>query len=276
MRRSARIVSIFSVVASFLSLALFVLPVAGQTLSQGYDSDSALQKGMIVQLKENDGTKVQPVNSDAIDKMYGVVVDSNDAAATLSKGVTKVFVATTGRYSVLMSDQNGAIKIGDQVTASSINGIGMKADDYKAVVLGRAIEAFDGKNQVLSTTKLTAANGITKEVHIGRIMVDVSVAKNPRLIDPTRGIPDFLRRAGEAVAGKPVQPVRIYLACGIVILGFMLAATISYGAVTSGMVAIGRNPFNRKSIAGNLIRILLLGIAVFVCGIAGAYVLLRL
>src|SRR5882757_10049304 len=97
-------------------------------VTQGYGTTQALQNGMIVKLLDNDTTKVEPVTTDTIAKMQGVVVAANDAAFALGNNGNngQVFVATTGKYEVLVSNQNGPIKSGDYITISALAGIGMK------------------------------------------------------------------------------------------------------------------------------------------------------
>ena len=104
-------------------------PLAAQTVTQGYGSDTKLQRGMLVSIKEGDPSKVEPANVDNGKRLHGVVVNPNDAPVTLSTVDQQTFVATVGRYEGLVSDENGDIKTGDYVSVSKVNGIGMKSDD---------------------------------------------------------------------------------------------------------------------------------------------------
>ena len=125
-------------------LVLLVLPgiVRAQTITQGYDveTDVVIQKGMIVGLKKDDARKVESINNSQLDQLHGVVVGGTDASFVLAEDKQKIYVASGGKFEVLVSDQNGAISQGDYISLSPITGIGMKADQYQAIVLGKAIE----------------------------------------------------------------------------------------------------------------------------------------
>ncbi|MGH7241234.1 MAG: hypothetical protein ACREGB_02995, partial [Candidatus Saccharimonadales bacterium] len=117
-----------------------------QAVTQGYGSDTVLQNGMIVKLSDKDSSKVEPLTTDTVTKMQGVVVAANDATVTIGSDGNKsqVFVATFGHYDVLVSNQNGPIKAGDYITISALAGVGMKVDTTQPTVLGKATADFTG------------------------------------------------------------------------------------------------------------------------------------
>ncbi len=247
-----------------------------QAVTQGYGSDSVLQKGMIVQLVNQDTTKVEPVTAETADRMHGVVVDANDAPVTLSNEGKKVFVATVGPFEVLASNQNGAVNPGDYVTISALQGVGMKAGNKEPMVIGKALSAFDGKTGVVGTTEVTDSAGAKKNVSIGRLSVDVTVARNPLLKGETPNVPEFLRKASEAVAGKPVNAARIYLAMFIFGVTTIAAGSLMYAGVRNGLISVGRNPLSKKSIIRGMFQVILTGLIIFITGVFGVYLLLKL
>src|SRR5690606_28437092 len=117
----------------------------------------------------------------------------------------KVFVATRGRYDVLVSNQNGDIKEGDLITLSALNGVGMKAGDSQAFVVGRAIEVFDGDSRAVGTATLKDSAGADREVRFGRVQTEIQVGRNPLLKNQEPNLPGILQKASEAIAGKPVD-----------------------------------------------------------------------
>lgn len=249
-----------------------------QAVVQSYVADFGLQNGMIVQLAAKDTTKVEPVDINHAQKMHGVVVPPADAAVTLSPTSTtqqQVFVATSGRYDVLVSTQNGNIVSGDYVTISSLDGIGMKATSKEGQVLGKATATFDGVHGVQSTTTVKDQDGKSRTVVIGRVPVEIAIGSNPdaeRLIN----VPGFLQRTSQLVAGKSVSPWRIYVSLLILLGTLIVTGSLLYGGVRSGMVAIGRNPLARTSISRSLLQVVLAAIAVFVIGLLAVYLLLKL
>lgn len=267
--------------AAFVGLLLLIAlsrvgPLAAQALSQGYGFDQPLQRGMIVRLKDGDATKVAPVSQDAMDKTHGIIVDPNDAPVRLSGDGNKVFVATGGHYDVLVTNQNGTIAAGDYITVSAIDGVGMKAGDREPIVVGRALAAYDGKTGALSSTDIKDSTGTSHSVTIGRVSVDVDLAKNPLLRATEPNLPEFLRRASEAIAGKPVNTVRVYIAVVVFIVSTVVAGVLLYGGIRSAIISIGRNPLSKKSIIRSMIQVIIVGITIFLTGIFGVYLLLKL
>lgn len=204
----SRLLAFFGLVALiFLSVSG---PVIGQAVIEGFDSDAALQRGMIVQIKKDDKTKLEPVTLETADQMHGIVVNPNDAPVSIADDGQKIFVATTGQYDLLVSNQAGAINAGDYITISALAGVGMKAGSREPFVIGRALIGFDGNKDVISTMELTDSAGQSRKVAIGRTKVAIGVARNPLLKGEDPNVPEFLRRATETIAGKPVDAVRIY------------------------------------------------------------------
>ncbi len=261
---------------SFLILASAQFPILAQAVTQGYKSDQTLQRGMLVAIKTDDTTKIEAVKQDAAEKMHGVVVDANDAPVTLSNEGQKVFVATTGQYEVLVSTQNGPVKAGDFIAVSAIDGIGMKASDKEPIVVGRALSDFDGKSGAISTTTVKNSDGGETTVNIGRVKADVTVAKNPLLKATEPNLPDILKKASESIAGKPVNATRVYIAMFVFIVSTTIAGILMYGGVRSGIISIGRNPLGKKAIVRGMFQIIITGMIVFITGVFGVYLLLKI
>lgn len=267
--------------AAFFTLAMLVAlsilgPLGAQTVTQGYNAEEPVQRGMIVRIKKEDTTKISPLTIDMIDQMHGVVVNSNDAPVTLSSEGQKVFVATTGHFEVLVSNQNGNIEPGDYITISALNGIGMKAGGKEPLIVGRALAGFDGKTGVIGASQVKDSNGTTHSVNFGRIDADITVARNPLLKATEPNVPAFLKKASEAVAGKQVSSVRIYLGLLIFAVCTVTSSILLYGGIRSAITSIGRNPLSKNSIFRGMIQVIITGIIIFILGIFGVYLLLKL
>lgn len=264
--------------------ALFLLvvlsmksPLGAQTaFTQGYGSDEVLQRGMIVRIKKDDTTKVTSLTYEEMDTMHGVVVDPNDAPVTLSAEGQKAFIATGGKFEVLVSDQSGEIKAGDYISVSSLNGIGMKANRAESHVIGRALADFNGRDAVIGSTEVTDSANNKRKVNIGRVMTDISVSRNPNYGPPESGLPEALRKAAESIAGKKVNTARVYMALVVFVISTIVAGTLMYGGVRSGIISIGRNPLSKKSIIRGMLQVVLFGLIVFILGLFGVYLLLKL
>lgn len=265
------------------ALSLFVLCTASaqvahaQTITRGYDVDEStiVQRGMIVGLKLDDLNKVEPINSADPNRIHGVVVGAGDASFVLAEESQSVFVASGGKFEVLVSDQNGTISAGDFVTASSVSGIGMKSDENQAVILGKAIDSFDGVSRKIAEAVVKDSQNNDKNIAIGRILVDISIRPNPNLRN-SASMPSFLKDASEFIAGKPVNPVRVYMSLVVLIATVVVAGALIYSGVRSGMTAIGRNPLSKKSIIRGMLQVILASLIIFLIGLFGVYLLLRL
>jgi hypothetical protein len=253
-----------------------VQPLAAQAVIQGYTTDAELQRGTIVTLKTDDPNSVEPVTVETGDRMHGVVIQNSDAPVTLAAEGDKAFVATLGRFSVLINTQNGPIRPGDYIAASALTGIGMKADAKQQFVLGKAIEAFDGEQGVLGRTEIKDSAGNSLPVAIGLIPVEIRIVRNPLLQAERTSIPLFLRRATEALAGKPVSSARVYASFFIFLVSAGIAASLLYSGVRSGITAIGRNPLSQKSVLRSLLQVIVTSLLVFISGLFAVYLLLKL
>lgn len=280
MAKRKRLLDYILLITGLILFIVLTTTALAQNVTQGYGSDTTLQPGMIVQLKPGDPTKVQPLTQKSEDEMLGVVVAPTDAPVALASGdnTQQIYVATYGQYNVLVSNQNGTIKVGDSIAISSIAGVGMKTDGSRSSIVGKAVEAFDGKSQVQSVATLSDQQGTPKTVSIGRIEVNIDVAHNPEYtpIVAQDGVPDFLADAVQIITNKPVGSIRIYAALAILVLAFIIAAVLLYSGVRNSMTAVGRNPLAKRSIMRNLLQVVLLALIVFIIGIIAVYLLLKI
>jgi hypothetical protein len=254
-------------------------PATSQAVTQTYASEGTLQQGMIVRFADKKPGTVAALEADRLQDMYGVVVAANDAALTLSDGSLQraVYVASLGRYQVLVSNQNGAIKEGDSISVSAIDGVGMKATGQQSVILGRAVDSFNGTGNVVGSTSLKDKSGKSVTVSLSRIAVDLTVGHNPNFAEENEsGALGFLKSFSNGIAGKTVNAQRLYLAMAILLISAVVAGSLLYGGIRSAILAVGRNPLAKKSILKGLFQVVLTSLAVFIIGLFGVYLLLKL
>lgn len=250
-------------------------PLFAQGLTQGFKTDDALQRGMMVRLSKTDSGKVTFLTNDSVDEMSGVVVSRNDSPLTVSDDSQQVFVANSGQYEVLVSNQNGNIGIGDYVTISALAGVGMKAGNTQQLILGKSVNGFDPNNGSLSSTKLKTASGQEQTVNLGFTTVDIDITRNP-LLKGEAQVPTALRKIAEGIAQKDVPANRIYAAIGVMIMTSLISMIVLYAGIRSAMIALGRNPLSRKTIMRSMIQVVIISLIIFLCGIFGVYLLLKL
>ncbi len=268
---------LFAALLLGIGLLMATGSVAAQNVTQGYNSDQQLQNGMIVRLKKGDAKKVEAVKSTDAAEMLGVVVASTTAPLSISDPTAnQTYVATFGKYQVLVSDQNGNIAAGDYIAVSSVDGVGMKADGTQQIILGKALAGFQTKDAD-STLGVTDSTGNKRTLGLKRIMVDITVAHNPIYSgDVVAGVPHVLSKAAQLVTKKPVTALRIYACMGVLVLSLMVAGMIIYSGVRTGMTAVGRNPLAKKSIIRNMIAVSLMAIVIVMIGVIAVYLLLKI
>jgi hypothetical protein len=251
----------------FTAFSGLVTLAHADTIVHGFKTKSTLLPGFIVTLSQSSSDTVETVPGNDPSRIYGVVIDPSQAPVTVQQEGQQVFVATGGNYPVLVNTENGPIKPGDYISTSAVEGIGAKASQNQPLVLGQAIEGFDGKKGVIANDSSQGA--------LGRITVSIIPGKNP-LVKDSVAIPSPLKRFGEAVAGKNVSAVRIYAALAFFIVTAAIAFALLWSGVRNGMISIGRNPLSKKSIMRGLLQVIIMAFGVFIVGMIGVYLLLKL
>lgn len=258
-------------------LFISIFSVNAASITTGYGTSGDVQIGMIVGLVKGDSTKVEAINSDRINEAIGVAVNDADSPITLSGENQKTYVASSSKYAVLVSNQNGSIRAGDYITISSISGIGMRADEFQSVVIGQATQDFIDVNSstYVSTTIVKDNKGTDKTINIGRVEVNIGIVKNPLARNVTDA-PEILQRAGKTIAGRSVTAPRLYIALVLLILVAAISASVIYSAVRSGIIAVGRNPLSRRLIFRGIFQMVLVSLIIFFVGLFGVYLIIRI
>lgn len=260
-------------------LALLVLiiasiagPILAQSVTRSYSADETIGLGTLV-AGTDDPDKVKVADKDSAKELKGVAVRRSDSPVTLSTEGQQVFVASNGSFEALVSDENGAVKSGDYITVSSNPGIGMKAGDNHEIALGKAVGNFDGKSNVVGSSTTEGGD----RYNYGRVVVDIAVGTNPiyKTPEPSQ-LPAILQRIGGTVADREVSPARVYAAAALFLAILVIAGAMLYSGVRSSLVSIGRNPLSKKVIYGGLLQVSIISLAVFILGVFGVYLLLKL
>lgn len=278
-----RIIAVVGFIVAAVSAAFVPLAVLAQSNPttgsvQSYAADSPIETGTIVVLTGDKADRVKIATQNNAQNMFGVVVDRNQLPLTITGGTkeNETFVAVSGTYPVLVSDQAGSIASGDYLTLSAANGVAMKAGDEEVTVFGRANASFSANSALLGTTTLKDSAGNSKTVKLGSVPVTIDIKNNPNHKSTDSNLPEFLKRVGQAIAEKEVSPIRIYLSLGITIVSLIAAISVLYAGVRSGVISIGRNPMSKKSIFKALMQVILTSLLILIVGLFAVYLLLRL
>lgn len=251
--------------------------VRAQAVSQAYQTSGPVEKGMIVMLDPSDSSKVKPLTVQRESSMLGVVVAANDTVLSLGsdQNVSQVYVAAKGKYDVLVSNENGEIRPGDLIGVSSLDGVGMRVDDERMVVIGRALKAFDGHMQGASTTELTVS-GKKRQISIAPTEIDISVSHNPLAASKGSSVPSFLQKTADTIAGRPVSALRVYASALVLAAVLIITSSLLFSGVRTSLASLGRNPLARSAILRGLLQVVIISLIILSFGLFAIYLLLRI
>lgn len=244
---------------------------AAQLSSQSYSTDTSIPVSSIVSLKNKTNDQVVAASNENVENLLGVVVNpSNSILSIASNQKNAVEVATNGVLDVLVSDINGTILNGDQITASPISGVGMKATSNVRVI-GIAQSSMDSMNSSKQT--YTDSTGAKKTVMVGQIPVQVTVSYFFKEPDKTL-VPQAIQNMANALAGRTVSTLPIVISIVIFIITIVVVVSIVFAMVRSSIISVGRNPMSQSAIFRDIIQLSALVLAILAVGIISIYLVL--
>ncbi len=257
-----------------MAAVVLVLPwgVLAGVLTQGYLVDQPISVGAIVSADPKASTKVVPATIANVDNLFGVVVNSDNSVLTLSSGKkNQVQIATGGAVDVLVSSIGGDVKVGDQITASPIAGVGMKATtNVKVIGVAQASLADSpGKSQQTVTDK----NGVKQQALLGEVPVLVNVSYYFKQPDKTI-IPTVIQNIANNIANKKVTPLPIIICFGIFIITMISIISLVYSAIRASIISVGRNPLSQAAVYRSLIQVFVIVIVILGVSLTAIYFIL--
>lgn len=215
-------------------------------VSNSYSSKSIISAGSIVSLSQTDGDTVELADTSNSKRAMGVVVKDKDSLIAMNSDamMMNTQVATSGIVTALVSDVNGAIKVGDQVAISPFGGVGMKSALGERVI-GLAQTAFNGSGDGVSTREVSDNNGNSHTIKIGYIQLGVAVGLDDGVDGGTMtGLQRFVR----SLTGHQVSTPRIIISLVIAICTLAALVVLIYAAIYGSIISIGRNPLAKNVI----------------------------
>ncbi len=239
-------------------------------IARGYSStDKELRLGMVVSLSiasPDDSKNVERAHSDNSERVVGVVTTIGTNTITVSSANAQVIVENEGQVEAYVSDINGTVAQGDLLILSPLRGILMKSDDAANTVIG--IAADIPKEQEVYTYE---KNNQPLDTKISKVKVNLN---NQGSKSDLMEKESTLATLGRTLVGKEVEEVRVLVALVIFVVVLITEGAILYGAISSAIVAIGRNPLTRKAIRNELLRVVVIAILVLVVGLGAVYVII--
>jgi hypothetical protein len=152
----------------------------------------------------------------------------------------------------------------------------MKADNDVDTILGKAVTAFNGKNNVISNTTLKDSKGKQLKIAMGMIAVDIAIVPSPLHTGADGGVPQFVQKLAISLVGQPINPVQLYISVAIFLLGTGIVAALLHSGIQTSMTAIGRNPLASQSIMRNMIQIIIASVLIFIGCLVAVYLILKI
>ena len=239
--------------APILAFQFFAIIHAQGTsaISQGFKTtETDLAIGALVSLTSGSQSTIQLGNTERINQLIGVVGDK--PLLELSNNDKEVQVVISGTTSTLVSDINGDIKSGDKITASPINGVGMKASD-SSLVVGTAQD--DLGSTATTTRTINDKSGQPQSVKVGSVPVQINVTYYVAPDDNNSFLPPFLQSLANTVAGKEVSAIRVLISSLVLVFGFASIAILLYSSIRSSIISIGRNPLSEGAVRKSLFEV---------------------
>ena len=265
-RRQATYMTRAILIAAAICMLLQPMSVFAQSL--GFTNEDKLYIGSIVSFKTEDATDLAPANVNNQRSLVGVVIPDGSATYSIESDLSNVRTTAEGIVDTLVSNINGDIAVGDYISASQINGVGMKADDgvLSQRLVGIAIADFNAAGVEKATYNLP---GIEKEnVEIARIPVQLLIRGSVDNDDSEKAL---ITRIGESIVGRPVTFFQTTVAILLFFLTLSVSSVLLYGAIIGSFTSLGRNPLAAKVIVANLVRVTAISLFVLLFGVGAAY-----
>jgi hypothetical protein len=259
-----------AILAGLALLISLASPAAAAAISQGYQTTSPLAPDTLV-VQQSSSNQVAAAEISDASELLGVVVAAGDTALAVGSTADDVQVVTSGAATVFVTDLNGAVKAGDMITASPIQGVGMKAIAASKVI-GVAQSAASTTNT--KTVSVSTSGGKKVTAHVATVPITVQVGYFTPPANSKSSTPQFLQVFANQVAGKSVALVRVTISTVILLVALCMVSVMLFSAVRGTMTALGRNPLAHQSIYRGLWQVLATIIIIMVIGLIGSYVVL--
>ena len=255
-------------------LLVFAFMPSLSALSRGYQTnDTDLKPGMIVMLSGTnsaDNPDVERATPEGVDRIIGVATTVDASVATIASSSQSIYVETGGDVLTYVSDIQGEVHKGDLLTISSLRGIAAKASSGSPYIIGVATEdANNAKNQ--ETHTIQTKNG-EQQTKIG--LIKVNIDSRGKTWGQLSGGSSSLKQLGRAVSGKDVSQARVLLALVLFFVVMTAEGSILYGAISSGILSLGRNPLAKKVILREVGRVVFVAFFVLTFGLGAVYTIL--
>jgi hypothetical protein len=254
MRRAQNLrLTIGGLAAALTLLALTPASASSANISHSYGSSQNIPNGSLVSLNPSKPNFVEAANTNNGTQLLGIAVASNDSLLAIDPGSGQVQVATSGTANVLVSTLNGPILVGDQVSVSPFDGVGMEAAPGSHVI-GLAQTSFNDNTAGSTTQQVTDKSGKKANIFIGYIRLGIAIgtASTAGSDENLNG----LQKLAQSITGHTVSTARVIVSLIVAIVAFLALVTLIYASIYGGIISIGRNPLAKYAISRSVASVL--------------------
>lgn len=258
-------------VVLMLSLVSIATAQGASSIAQGFRYGGTDQPvaGMLVSAQADSPETVVPSSLDNADLLLGVV--GQGSTLEISDTESTIQVVRSGETIALVSDINGNIQTGDRITASPLEGVGMRATE-NVVVVGVAQRDLDDVE--VSEREIADNEGNLNTVRIGLLPIQIETIFYVGQASGSSYVPTFLQGVADSVAGKQVSPARVIVAVILLLLLFISIVVLLYSATKSSIISIGRNPLSEKSVRKSLLQVGITSVGILAFAVILIYLVL--
>jgi len=266
---TALVLSLFMMLQTLPSIA----SANSLNFSGGYSSSKNMQTGYLVSLDPSNNQTVVPASVNNVNNLVGVITSKNSSNISFNSPGSTIEVGTSGVYNVDVSTINGNISKGDKITASIIEGVGMKAINATRIV-GVAIQPFNSNS--LGAIKETITGQKNNIIYAGQIQINISVSDYSGLPGSTntnsllKPFQNFFAK----LVNKNVDQNQTLIAMVLILVCVAVAFSMIIVSTVVSIRSIGRNPLARKGITKHTILIIITVTVILLVSFAAAYFVL--
>jgi hypothetical protein len=228
-----------TIVLVFLGMSTAIATSAN--VSHPYKTKTNIPNGSIVSLDPNTLDNIVLANTDNGTRIIGVALASKDSLLAVNPSGGTVQVAINGTVNTLVSNVNGDIKVGDQVSVSPFDGIGMESSQGTHVI-GVAQTAFNSKSAGVTTETVKDKTGKTQQIDLGYIRLSIAIGTAGNGSTGGGQSVNFLQRLIKSLTGHTISTIRILLSIIVTVMSIITLITLIYASIYGSLISIGRNP----------------------------------
>ncbi len=251
-------------------LGLAPAEASSANISHSYSSEGSIKNGSLVSLDPRRSDYVQAATSSNGQRLLGIAVASDDSLLAIDPMAGAVQVATSGTANGLVSTLNGDIAVGDQVSVSPFEGVGMKATPGSRVI-GLAQTSFNIQTSGARVQQVTDKKGKVSQVQVGFVRLGIAPG---RAASAAADNLNSLQRYAKNLGGHTISTARVVLSLIIALVALTSIITLMYSSVYASIISIGRNPLAKYAVFRSLTSVL--GMAALTAVVAGSTIFLLL